>query len=48
MKDMDKCDGCDWKGGRDDMYCQECQRQAKIRKGHARDQREEGGYDERD
>lgn len=48
MKDMDKCDRCDWNGSSDDMYCQECQRQTGIRNGHAREQREEGGQDEQD
>ncbi len=45
---MDRCDSCGWEGSRDDLYCQECQQQARIRRGHARKQREEGGYDERD
>lgn len=45
MRNLYQCDLCECA---DEEVCRECRKQSRMRKGHAREQREEGGYDERD
>lgn len=43
---MHRCDAC---GCGDENNCERCQRESRLKKEHAREQRDEqGGYDERD